>query len=221
MDFYYDKIINSIPDTPILIGRDKNFRSAVFVPFIKVNDTECVLFEKRAQGIRQAGEICFPGGMIDKNSDSSSEKAAIRETVEELGISEDKIRIDKKLGYLVSNIGATIDVFIGRLEITSLKELTINTKEVESIHAVPFRFFIETKPDVYRLETEIKPVYYDEKGNKTVLFPALELGLPQMYHAPWSARKVNIYVYRNEEITIWGLTASIMHELTEIPGRED
>ena len=216
MKDYYDKLISIMPDKPILIGRDKNVKSAVFVPFVYIDGTEYLLFEKRAPGIRQGGEICFPGGMIDLENNEAPKNTALRETVEELGISEDKIKIDNHFGYLVANMGATLDVFMGTIKIKSSSELNPNEKEVEKVHLVPFSFFVKTKPDSYLLETEIKSMYYNEHGEKKVLFPAKELGLPEKYHLSWPIRKTTVYVYNYDGIVIWGLTAEIIREITKV-----
>ncbi|MCP5514765.1 MAG: CoA pyrophosphatase [Spirochaetales bacterium] len=216
MEIFYDEIIKAMPAGPVLIAREMGSRSAVFVPFVKIDGREYVLFEKRAKGIRQQGEICFPGGMSDKNLDKTTEETAVRETAEELGITREKIRKGKHLGYLVSSAGLAIDVYMGRLLIKSFSELTPNASEVENIYPVPFSFFISSKPDRYMLETEVKPMLFNENGNREILFPAKELGLPEIYHAPWKGRKASVYVYRYEDITIWGITAAIIYEISAI-----
>ena len=66
------------------------------------------------------------------------------------------------------------------------------------------------------LETEVKPMLYNEKGNREILFPAKELGLPEIYHVPWKGREASVYVYRYEDITIWGITAAIIYEISAI-----
>ena len=214
MEYFYDKLLNIAPDKPILIGRDKNVKSSVLVPFVNIDGIEYILLEKRALTIRQGGEICFPGGIIDKN-DKTPKTTALRETAEELGIQEEKIQIDAHFGYLVANMGATLDVFIGRIKIENLSELDPNKEEVDKICPVPFSFFVKTKPDSYILETEIKSSYYNESGEKKVLFPAKELGLPEKYHSSWPIKKTTVYVYNYEEIVIWGLTAEIILEITK------
>jgi len=214
MEHFYDKLLGSVPDKPILIGRDKHVKSAVFVPFIIIDGIEYLLLEKRALCIRQGGEICFPGGMIDLENNEAPKTTALRETVEELGITEDKIEIENHFGYLVANIGATLDVFIGKIKIENFSQLNPNKKEVEEIYPVPFSFFVKTKPETYVLETEIKSMYYNESGEKKVLFPAKELGLPEKYHVSWPIKKTPVYVYNYEGIVIWGLTAEIIREIT-------
>jgi 8-oxo-dGTP pyrophosphatase MutT (NUDIX family) len=110
---FYHKILHMQNDAPVFIGRNSEFFSSVLVPFVMLDGEEYLLFEKRASGIRQAGEVCFPGGAVEKGEDPRH--TAVRETVEELGISKDCVKIERHFGYLLARMGATIDVFIGRL----------------------------------------------------------------------------------------------------------
>ena len=201
---------------PYLIGREAGLKAAVFVPFIKIGGTEYILFEKRASGIRQAGEICFPGGIFDRERDRDFSDTAVRETVEELGIAEHLVTLDHHLGYLVANMGATVDIYTGRLDIKGESDLDPSRKEVESIHMIPVDFFLENEPEEYKLQIEIKSKYDDENGEIIELFPAEKLGLPEKYHSSWKGRKPSIYVYKYESIIIWGLTANIVKEISEI-----
>ena len=210
------KFLENAPDKPYLIGGDDAMKAAVFVPFAEIDGTEYVLFEKRASGIRQEGEICFPGGAYDAVRDRSFLETAIRETVEELGIKADLISADIHLGYLVANIGASVEIFAGRIKISGKSDLNINRNEVESIHFVPLSFFLENTPDKYKLQIEIKSLSENEEGEKTILFPARQLGLPEKYHNSWRGRNPDIYVYKYDDIVIWGLTANIIREISEI-----
>ena len=212
----YDIFLKNAPETPYLLGRDSGLKSAVLVPFVKIDGTEYVLFEKRASGIRQAGEICFPGGVFDKEKDKDFSETAVRETIEELGISAKQITIDNHLGFLVANMGATVDIFTGRLDIKDKSELKPNKEEVASIHFVPLDFFIQNEPEEFKLQIEIKSKYDNDKGENIVLFPAEKLGLPEKYHNSWRGRKPSIYVYKYNGIIIWGLTANIIREMSDI-----
>ena len=50
---------------------DSTLQSAIVIPIIKVNDELHILFEVRALSLNnQPGEICFPGGKIEKNEDA-------------------------------------------------------------------------------------------------------------------------------------------------------
>lgn len=218
---YYERLVRNLPGKPFLLGRDNKNKSAVFVPFAEVAGKEYIIFEKRAKGIRQEGEICFPGGMVDHRTDTTSELTALRETEEELGIPAEKISIEKHVGYFTANIGTTIDIFAGRIDIKNFSELNPNKSEVEAVCPVPSEFFISAVPERYLLETEIKPEVVDENGNRKILLPARELGLPEKYHSPWVARKSAIYLYRYNDIIIWGLTAAIIREIAGFMIKED
>ena len=212
----YNTFLKNAPDIPYLIGGDSSFRSAVLVPFVEKEGKEYILFEKRASGIRQAGEICFPGGAFDQETDSDFSATALRETTEELGISPDSVKIDHHLGYLTANMGAAVNIFTGRILIKNESELKPSMEEVESIHLVPVDFFLDNEPEEYKLKVEIKSAYDNDKGEKVVLFPAEKLGLPEKYHSTWEGRTPGTYVYKYRDIIIWGLTAKIVREIAEI-----
>ena len=57
-------------------------KNAVLIPLVETGGELSILFEVRQTGIRQGGEICFPGGGIEENE--TAEEAAVREASEEL-----------------------------------------------------------------------------------------------------------------------------------------
>ena len=72
---------------PKRIEQEKDKVSAVMIPLIKKNDGYHILFEVRSNKLsQQPGEICFPGGR--REHDETSMETSIRETCEELLISE-------------------------------------------------------------------------------------------------------------------------------------
>lgn len=75
---------------PKRIEQEKDKVSAVMIPLIKKNDGYHILFEVRSNKLsQQPGEICFPGGR--REHDETSMEASIRETCEELLISESRL----------------------------------------------------------------------------------------------------------------------------------
>ena len=198
-----------------LIGSEELHRSAVLVPFIEIDGVESILFEKRAAGIRQGGEVCFPGGMVDE-ADSNSIETVIRETIEETGISEEMISVHDTAGFLPTRIGALIDVYLGRLNVSSIEDFTPNPYEVDRLFAVPVSFFIDNEPDFYNFRVSIEPWYEDENGERVELFPAKELGLPERYWNPWSMDRNRFAVYRYDGEVIWGITARILNTVSKL-----
>jgi coenzyme A diphosphatase NUDT7 len=208
-----ENITLAIANSSEILGKDKYFNSAVLIPLIEVEDKYHLLFEKRANHIRQGGEVSFPGGEFDPKKDHGLRQTALRETTEELGISIDKIQIIGKLGTLVAPMGVTVDPFVGFLPIKDLNELSIDKREVEKIFSVSVEHFLKKKPDEYTVNLEVHPSYTDEKGKEIELLPVQKLGLPPKYSKPWRNGYHRILVYNSTEEVIWGITAEIVFEL--------
>jgi len=198
-----------------IIGSEESSRSAVLVPFVNIDGVESILFEKRSPNIRQGGEICFPGGRVDDEDDSTIE-TVIRETIEETGVKADSIKVHESAGYLITRKGALIEVYMGKIEIDSLEELNPNPDEVESLFAVPVSFFSENEPKFYNYRLTVDPWYDDENGERVELFPAQELGLPKQYWNSWSHKNNRFVVYRYDGEIIWGITARIMNTVSKL-----
>lgn len=217
-----EKIKSSLKHSPNILGKDKYFNSAVLVPLIKIKNELYLLFEKRSNTIRQGGEISFPGGEFDAESDKDFKNTAIRETVEELGISKKKIKMLGRLGTMVAPMGVTVDPFVAFIEIEKLDELSIDKNEVEKVFTLPVKYFIDNQPEEYLIRMELHPSYTDEKGNEVELFPVKKLGLPERYSKPWRSEKHKVLVYpadhsgQNSGETIWGITALIVYEFCRI-----
>ena len=208
-----ENITLALTNSPEILGKDKYFNSAVLVPLVTIENKFHFLFEKRANHIRQGGEISFPGGEFDHKKDQGLRHTAIRETSEELGLSVDKIKIIGKLGTLVAPMGVTVDAFVGILSINSLDELKIDLNEVEKIFLLPVENFLKQKPEEYTVKLEVHPSYTDENGNKVELLPVQKLGLPARYSKPWKNGIHRVLVYNSSEDVIWGITAEIVFEL--------
>ncbi len=195
--------------TEKIIGREKYFRSAVIALVVEKSDGKYFLFEKRARGVRQGGDISFPGGKIEEGE--TSLEAALRECKEEIGI--DNVCVKGKIGTLVIPSGIMVEAFLGVIEDEKLTKLKLNRDEVEECFMVPVDFFKKNPPRIEKLEVETKPYYY-ENGEKYV-FPAVELKLPKIYHSPWKSSPREVYIYIYEDRVIWGLTAEIIKEAIE------
>jgi 8-oxo-dGTP pyrophosphatase MutT (NUDIX family) len=208
-----ENITLALTNSPDILGKDKYFNSAVLVPLIIIDNKFHFLFEKRANQIRQGGEISFPGGEFDSKKDQGLRHTAIRETSEELGLPADKIKIIGKFGTLVAPMGVTVDAFVGILAIKSLDELAIDVNEVEKVFLVPVEHFLKQKPEEYTVKLEVHPSYTDENGKKIELLPVQKLGLPSRYSKPWKNGFHRILVYNSTDDVIWGITAEIVFEL--------
>jgi len=212
-----EKIIDlasKLVESPSIMGSYKYFHSAVLIPILKLQGQYYFLFQKRATGIRQGGEICFPGGKVDPSLDSNFQETAIRETEEEIGIGRDKIRVVGQLDTLVAAMGAIVYPFVAILDINSLDEIKINPDEVEEAFVILVEYFKDNPPEEHKVRLEIQPSFYSEKDGKVqTLFPAKKFDLPERYHKSWGGKIYPVYVYQPPEGVIWGITAELIREL--------
>lgn len=207
----FEKYKNILPEVPGIQGKEEYFNSSVLVLMTEIAGEECFILERRNLSISQGGEICFPGGKIDK-SDLNALQTSLRETQEELGILESKIKIIGRMNTVVAPMGATVDAFLGFVDEVTLEQMKINKKEVDEVIIVPISEFKNV--DKYFVRIEMQPAMYDKKtGQELITFPAQELGLPDKYTKPWGEFKYPVYVYKTSKGTIWGITARFIHEI--------
>jgi peroxisomal coenzyme A diphosphatase NUDT7 len=189
--------------TPSILGSENFSKFAVLLPLIQKGGEIYVLFEVRSQKLRrQPGEICFPGGRIDSN-DRDEKEAAIRETIEELGIAANLVTNVLPLDYLVSPFGMIVYPYVGT--ITEPEKIIPNPSEVEEVFHVPLSFFTKTKPKIYQ-------VYFKAEPEENFPFDLLVGG--ENYN--WRTRHMQEYFYLYENRVIWGLTARILYHFIEI-----
>lgn len=210
---YLRNLTASLPQGQSIIGRNNFTTAAVILPLIDCNGEYHLLFEKRAAGIPQGSEICFPGGEFDAAKDHSSLDTAIRETSEELGLDADSIGLLGMLGTIVAFRGIAIDCYVGILRIGTIDDLSIDPAEVERVFTLPVAWFHDHPPERYPLQIEMHPEITGADGTITTLFPARELGLPQRYWKSWRGGNLTTLVYRTDEGIVWGLTAQMVEEL--------
>lgn len=190
-------------------GFEDYIPAAVLASLIKIDNAWHFVFQKRSKNISAPGQISFPGGKIDKK-DKSSLDTAIRETVEELGCNKEDIEVIDKFKTLIIPSGMLIYTYLGILH-TTLDQLNVNQNEVEKLIVIPIPFFIDTIPDEYDCLIKIQPYEIDKETNeKTVLFPAEELGLSKRYYDSWGEAKYTYYFYHYQGDIIWGMTANMI-----------
>jgi peroxisomal coenzyme A diphosphatase NUDT7 len=205
-----------LPETPGIHGRGEMPTSVVIVLLAEIEGEYHLVLEERNANIRQGGEVCFPGGMFDENTDLSPRETALRETTEELGLPPEKIEIIGRLDTLVAAMGAVIEIFVGVMH-ADILSLTISRDEVEKVFTVPVSYFMETEPEIHKVlvrmfSSEIDPVTDEE----IVYLPVRELGLPERYLDPWGNFKQNVYVFKTAGGIVWGLTARIIMDFVRV-----
>lgn len=214
--FDYPGFTAKLPDGKGILGREKFFNPVIFVPFIDIGGQWHLLFQERSANIRQPGEVSFPGGGFSSRKDKNCMDTAIRETVEELGVSKSDISIEGRLDSIVVPMGAIIEIFTGRILNSDITSYRINRDEVARVFTIPFAWFLDSHCETYKVRLEVQPYIKNSTGETEIIFPAKELGLPERYSEPWGGLLHDVYVYRTGEGIIWGLTAQIVKELVRI-----
>lgn len=161
------------------------------------------ILNKRAKGIHQPGDVCFPGGHREEGE--TLEQTALRETEEEIGIPRGEIRILGKSDFMLTVYRGMIQPFIGYVTPEAFAAAKPNPVEVDEIFTVPLSFFLETTPENYPMtwkavETESFPYDRIEGGRA---YPFSKSEFPELF-------------YEYNGYTIWGFTAQVLRNIAEI-----
>lgn len=197
---------------PNYINHDEYFQSSILITFVIQDNEYFLVFEQRSAYISQAGEVCFPGGRFDQESDLSTKDTAIRETCEELGVSPHEIQLVNYWGTYIAPSYSLIDVYVGILEVDDVNTLSINKNEVEKLLIIPFSYFKHQDPLLYEIDGWSSPYRGANEKEAATIFPTKELGLPTRYHTPWKGKSRKVYLYPIDDVPIWGITAYIIKQ---------
>lgn len=189
---------------PAIVDVSAPLVSAVLLPLVEKEGKCHILFEVRSKQLkRQPGEICFPGGRVEKSEQPDPLTAAMRETTEELGISESDIEIIGPLDILVTPLSTIIYPFAARIRTCNIKP---NPMEVDEVFLAPVDFFLSIPPYVTLVEvaTRYSPDFPLEK-------------VPAIYKEGWQVRtSYPMYCYEYDKYFIWGLTGKILYNFLSI-----
>ncbi|RJG44186.1 CoA pyrophosphatase [Mesorhizobium sp. DCY119] len=144
-----------------LIRRDNLRDAAVLIPVVDHGDEASVILTKRTEKLRNhSGQVAFPGGRIDP-TDPTPEFAALRETVEEIGLGEDHVEVVGRMPDYVAGSGYRIAPVLGIVRPGF--HLTINPHEVDTAFEVPLRFLMDpaNHHQSSRMWNDKEWVYYD------------------------------------------------------------
>ncbi|XQW86198.1 CoA pyrophosphatase [Thalassotalea piscium] len=135
--------------------------AAVLIPIIEQNNQLEVILTRRASHLtHHAGQISFPGGKVEKY-DKNITATALRETYEEIGLSENNINVIGTLPRYHTITGYDITPVLGL--ITPPFQYDLDSNEVAEIFHVPLNHFLNSDNHialtVYRNLTSY-PIYY-------------------------------------------------------------
>ena len=176
-----------LPDAPRL--------TAVLIPLVEIDGKIHVVFEIRGEGIAQAGEVSFPGGHVEQGE--MAEHAAVRETCEELLISQEQVEILAPMHRMTDRGNLIIDSFLGVIHNYTG---SFSKDEVSGIFTVPLDWMLEYEPEIHSAETELHP-------GDDFPFDLIPGGRDyQFIHFP-----KRFFFYRTQDAVIWGLTAELLY----------
>ncbi|TYR29967.1 CoA pyrophosphatase [Mesorhizobium microcysteis] len=136
---YGDHSLN--PDLKALFANARLRDAAVLIPVVDRGDEASVILTKRTEKLRShSGQVAFPGGRIDP-TDPTPEFAALRETEEEIGLSQDFIEVVGRMPDYVSGSGFRISPVLSVVKPGFM--LTINEDEVDDAFEVPLSFLMD------------------------------------------------------------------------------
>ncbi|WP_350342768.1 CoA pyrophosphatase [Proteinivorax tanatarense] len=195
------KIISPFKNNrPKPLDASKEF--SLVVPLFVWNEKIHFLFQIRSKNLsRQPGQICFPGGALEKGE--SLKEGAIRETCEELGLKESNINIISQLDFLVSPYNIVLYPFLGIIY-QNPNSLNVNKDEVSDTFTISLKEALSLKPKLSIMDVE--PIPKDD-------FPYELTGQGNNYN--WSCGKYPIYFYQYKNKIIWGFTARIFKDVIE------
>lgn len=178
-------------------------RFAILALLTEKNGELSFVLNKRAAGVRQPGDICFPGG--HQEAGETPRETALRETYEELGVPQESITIFGKSDYMLTIYRGIIQPFLGFVPYEILRSSCPNEDEVSQIFTVPLSFFVETEPQVHDLIWEVAhsdtfPYDRIEGGEE---YPFSKCLIPELF-----------YEYKGH--TIWGFTAQVIQNVISI-----
>ncbi len=183
---------------------DATGRYAVLVPLAQGPKGPSLLYEVRAKTLRrQPGEVCFPGGRLEKGE--RPEQCALRELEEELAIPPAAVQVLGRLDFIAHRANFIMYPILGWVEDWGISRLSPSPAEVEETFFVPLSHLKQNPPLEYTYQLMPTPAEN---------FPYDVIGIPQDYK--WQPGGENVPVYPWEGRAIWGLTGRITRHLLQL-----
>lgn len=175
---------------------------AVLALLTEIDGELHLVLNKRAKGINQPGDVCFPGGHREESE--TLQETALRETEEEIGIPREKIRVLGKSDYMLTVYRGMIQPFIGYVAPEDFACAKPNPMEVDEVFTVPFSFFLYTEPENHPMTWQ---------AAETDDFPYERIEGGRAY--PFSKSRIPELFYEYNGYTIWGFTAQVIQNIAE------
>ena len=183
---------------PGLLGARHSY--AVLCPLVERPEGLHLLFEVRARNLNQGGEVCFPGGRMERGETPA--QCALRETEEELSIPAGQVSLLGTPDFICNQMGFLLRPVLGLVSPAGLAALRPSPDEVAEVFTAPLSFFAETAPEPWRYE--LVPQVPED-------FPYESVGIPRDYS--WNHGWVDVPVWYWQGHAVWGMTARLVQDL--------
>lgn len=155
--------------------RSKQREAAVLMPLVKTAGKWHLLFIRRAanENDRHSGQVAFPGGAFEA-SDKSATHTALRETMEEIGLSDDRIKVIAELDAYYTISSYKVTPIVGIVQWPS--NLNLETSEVARAFLIPLDWLRSPNNYTMRARNELDKesakrhpiIVYNEFDNETL-----------------------------------------------------
>jgi 8-oxo-dGTP pyrophosphatase MutT (NUDIX family) len=130
------------PARTVLADSDSSTPAAVLVPLVNhPSGTTILLTQRTAHLEHHPGQVSFPGGRLEPADQGCAITCALRETVEEIGLSQDNVTVLGCLDELKTGTGFRVIPVIGFVHPPFTLEL--DSFEVAEVFEVPVSFICD------------------------------------------------------------------------------
>lgn len=158
-------------------------QAAVCVPLIEREQGLSVLLTRRAGHlVHHAGQICFPGGRVER-TDQSAIHTALRETHEEVGIAPHFIQALSEEPIFITSSRFAMRPVVALVQPDF--QIHIDPAEVAEVFEVPLTVLMDpTHHQLHRLQKTQQPVryYFSMRWQNYFIWGATALVIRNLYH---------------------------------------
>jgi 8-oxo-dGTP pyrophosphatase MutT (NUDIX family) len=121
-------------------------QAGILVPVTREPDPHIILTRRSLHLKTHSGQVAFPGGRKEVH-DENLLATALRESFEEIALPPEQVEVLGPLSEVVSRYKIAVTPYVGLVPPDLV--LCPDPREIDSIFAVPVRFFLEKEPVRY------------------------------------------------------------------------